>query len=81
MTINNLLYMDQEELLDEHYNTILRIDNDLFKDTDDYIKIEEERSKRINQIIDILEEYPDLCVSNSGDSFLRTILYPIIRDN
>lgn len=81
MTINNLLYMDQEELLDEHYNTILKIDNDLFKDTDDYIKIEEERTKRINQIIDILEEYPDLCVSNSGDSFLRTILYPIMRDN
>lgn len=81
MTINNLLYMDQEELLDEHYNTILKIDNDLFKDTDDYIKIQEERSKRINQIIDILEEYPDLCVSNSGDSFLRTILYPIMRDN
>ena len=81
MTINNLLYMDQEELLDEHYNTILKIDNDLFKDKDDYIKIEEERTKRINQIIDILEEYPDLCVSNSGDSFLRTILYPIMRDN
>jgi len=81
MTINNLLYMDQEELLDEHYNTILRIDNDLFKDTDDYIKIEEERTKRINQIIDILEEYPDLCVSNSGNSFLKTILNPIMRDN
>ena len=81
MTINNLLYMDQEELLDEHYNTILKIDNDLFKDTDDYIKIEEERTKRINQIVDILEEYPDLCVSNSGNSFLRTILYPIMRDN
>ena len=81
MTINNLLYMDQEELLDEHYNTILKIDNDLFKDTDDYIKIEKERTKRINQIVDILEEYPDLCFSNSGDSFLRTILYPIMRDN
>lgn len=81
MTINNLLYMDQKELLDEHYNTILKIDNDLFKETDNYIKIEKERTKRINQIIDILEEYPDLCVSNSGDSFLRTILYPIMRDN
>jgi hypothetical protein len=77
MTYNNLLYMDQEEILDEYYKRILLIDNDMYTSNN----IEEDRTKFINLVIDILEEYPDLCTSNSGDSFLRTILYPIIRMN
>lgn len=77
MTYNNLLYMDQEEILDEYYKRILLIDNDIYTSNN----IEEDRTKFINKVIDILEEYPDLCTSNSGDSFLRTILYPIIRMN
>ena len=75
--VNNLLYMDQEEQLKEHYLKILQIDNDVYKPDN----VEEERNKRINNIIDILEEFPDLCMSDSGDGFLRTILYPIIRMN
>ena len=74
---NNLLYMDQEEQLIEHYSKILEIDNDIYKPTN----VEEERTKRINNIIDILEEYPDLCTSETGDGFLRTILYPTMRMN
>ena len=74
---NNLLYMDQEEQLIEHYSKILEIDNDIYKP----INVEEERTKRINNIIDILEEYPDLCTSETGDGFLRTILYPTMRIN
>lgn len=74
---NNLLYMDQEEQLIEHYSKILEIDNDIYKP----MNVEEERTKRINNIIDILEEYPDLCNSESGDGFLRTILYPTMRMN
>jgi hypothetical protein len=74
---NNLLYMDQEEQLIEHYSKILEIDNDIYKPTN----VEEERAKRINNIIDILEEYPDLCTSESGDGFLRTVLYPTMRMN
>ena len=75
--VNNLLYMEQEEQIKEHYLKILQIDNDLYKPDN----IERERSKRINDIIDILEEFPDLCESDSGDGFLRTILYPIMRMN
>ena len=74
---NNLLYMDQEEILDEYYRRILLIDNDRYISND----IENERSKFINKVIDILEEYPDLCNSTSGNSFLRTVLYPIVRMN
>ena len=74
---NNLLYMVQEEQLIEHYSKILEIDNDIYKPTN----VEKERTKRINNIIDILEEYPDLCTSESGDGFLRTILYPTMRMN
>ena len=75
--VNNLLYMDQEEQLKEHYTKILQIDNDIYKPNN----IEKEREKRINDIIDILEEFPDLCNSESGDVFLRTIFYPIMRMN
>jgi hypothetical protein len=75
--INNLLYIDCEEQLTEHYLKILQIDNDIYKPDN----IEKERSKRINNIIDILEEFPNLCKSDSGDGFLRTILYPIMRMN
>lgn len=74
---NNLLYMDQEEILDEYYKRILLIDNDRYISND----IENDRTKFINKVIDILEEYPDLCTSNSGDGFLRTVLYPIVRMN
>lgn len=74
---NNLLYMDQEEILDEYYKRILLIDNDRYLSNN----IEEDRTKFINKVIDILEEYPDLCTSNSGDGFLRTVLYPIVRMN
>jgi hypothetical protein len=77
MTINNLLYMDQEENLDEYYRKILQIDNDRYQSAN----IEADRTKFINNIIDILEEFPDLCTSGSGDSFLRTVLYPLIRLN
>tara|TARA_B100001248_G_C27386764_1_gene460075 strand:- start:1483 stop:1716 length:234 start_codon:yes stop_codon:yes gene_type:complete len=77
MTNNNLLYMDQEEILDEYYKRILLIDNDMYTSNN----IEEDRTKFINKVIDILEEYPDLCTSDSGDGFLRTILYPIMRMN
>ena len=77
MTNNNLLYMEQEEILDEYYRRILLIDNDMYSSSN----IEEDRTKFINKVIDILEEYPDLCTSNSGDGFLRTILYPIMRMN
>jgi hypothetical protein len=77
MTNNNLLYMEQEEILDEYYRRILLIDNDMYSSSN----IEEDRTQFINKVIDILEEYPDLCTSNSGDGFLRTILYPIMRMN
>ena len=60
-----------------YYSKILEIDNDIYKPTN----VEEERAKRINNIIDILEEYPDLCTSESGDGFLRTVLYPTMRMN
>ena len=76
MTTNNLLYMEQEEILDQYYKNILLIDNDIYKSN----TIENDRTKFINRIIDILEEYPDLCTSKSGESFLRTILYPIINN-
>ncbi len=76
MTTNNLLYMEQEETLDQYYKNILLIDNDIYKSN----TIEDDRTKFINGIIDILEEYPDLCTSKSGDSFLRTILYPITNN-
>ena len=75
--VNNLLFMEQEEQIKEHYIKILQIDNDIYKPDN----IEEERKKRINNIIDILEKFPDLCKSDSGDGFLRTILYPIMRMN
>ncbi len=75
--VNNLLYMDQEEQIKEHYLKILQIDNDIYKPDN----IEQERSKRVNNIIDILEEFPDLCNSESGDGFLRTIFYPTMRMN
>ena len=77
MTNNNLLYMEQEENLDEYYRKILLIDNDRYQSAN----IEADRTKFINNIVDILEEFPDLCTSNTGDSFLRTVLYPLIRMN
>ena len=40
MTNNNLLYMEQEEILDEYYRRILFIDNDMYSSSN----IEEDRN-------------------------------------
>ena len=77
--MNLLLYMDQLENLDYFYNQILLIDNDLHNYGDNYELIETKRNLYINNIIELLEEYSDLCNSKNGKAFLNTILYPAIN--
>lgn len=77
--MNLLLYMDQLENLDHFYNEILLIDNDLHNYGDNYELIETKRNLYINNIIELLEEYSDLCNSKNGKAFLNTILYPAIN--
>tara|TARA_B100001123_G_C15176307_1_gene973469 strand:- start:175 stop:411 length:237 start_codon:yes stop_codon:yes gene_type:complete len=72
---NTLHFISREEQLNEYYKNILLIDNDLLIEDD----IETKRTKYINDSINILEEYPELCLSKCGQSFLTTIIYPIIN--
>ena len=76
MTTNNFWEDDEELMIKSNYNKILQIDNDLYVCEEN---IEEERNKLIANTIKILEEYPNLLLSKSGQTFLDTIVYPPLR--
>ncbi len=76
MTTNNFWEDDEELKIKSNYNKILQIDNDLYVCEGN---IEEERNKLIANTISILEEYPNLLLSKSGQTFLDTIVYPPLR--
>ena len=91
-TIND--FDDNGNYYDKHFNVksssckkilwvIVYLDNKIPERLSKNITLicNEKKLFNFNNIIDILEEYPDLCTSKSGDGFLRTILYPTMRMN
>lgn len=76
MTTNNFWEDEEELMIKSNYLKILQIDNDLYVYEGN---IEEERNKLIANTISILEEYPNLLSSKSGQTFLDTIIYPPLR--
>lgn len=73
MTLDYFWEENYELIIKNNYKNILRIDNDLY---DDLNNIEEKRKELISSSLIILENNPDLIVSDIGKTFLDTIVFP-----
>lgn len=73
MTLDYFWEENDELIIKNNYKNILRIDNDLY---DDLNNIEEKRKELISSSLIILENNPDLIVSDIGKTFLNTIVFP-----